>query len=611
MADTPVRTAGKAPAQPMWLAVAALLVAIFVADTLTPLEINIAMLYVAPLLVVARFARPAAIVATAAACAALATASFAILSLHPTAAEFSAGVNLLLAYAALMTTTIISIQGWRSGQRLQEQASLLHLTHDTIFVRGMDDVIRYWNRGAEELYGWPAELAVGKVSHDLLQTRFPAPIEDINAELAETGRWEGELTHARRDGSKVVVASRWSLLRDSAKRPELVLETNNDVTSRRQAEYLTGQVFETVPDVMYILGPDHRVQRANPAYARNYDRSPESLVGEHLRDLIGDELFEQTIEPNLRRCFAGESIGISGWWDSPTGRRFLSVDYAPLRPNSDTVEGVLMVAHDLTEQMLAAEALQAAQADLAHANRVATMGQLTASIAHEVNQPIHAVALSAKAALRWLGADPPAADEAQRALNRVVHNAALAGEVLARIRSLVRKAPAKKEPFALREAVRDVLALTAGEADKAGVNVESRLAPGLPLVFGDRVQLQQVILNLVMNAIEAMGAAQDGPRRLQVQAGADDAGGIKVRVSDTGPGLAAEMVNRVFEPFFTTKAQGMGMGLAICRSIVESHGGKLSLAPNEPRGAVFEIFLPATEETVDGELTAGEAEGAV
>ena len=592
MTVQPGRQTGRRIARLPWLVVGGLMVAIFVADLASPIQINLSMLYVAAVLLTARFAGPRGIIWTAVGCAILATASFAVL-FEPTESEISPGANLLIALAALAMTTFIAVQGHSRAWRLREQASLLDLTHDTIFVRGMDDVIRYWNRGAEELYGWPAELAVGKVSHKLLETRFPAPIETIDAELSETGRWDGELVHTRRDGSQVVVATRWSLQRDREGRPALVLETNNDVTSRRQLEHLMGQVFETVPDGMCVIGPDYRVQRANPIFARFHNRTPGSVVGAHLLELNGREIFERVVEPNVSRVLAGEDASYSGWFPTPRGRRYLRVTFSPLRPNPDRVEAVLMVARDQTNEMRAAEALQAAQADLAHANRVATMGQLTASIAHEVSQPIHAVALSAKAALRWLKADPPANEEAHEALARVVHNASLAGEVLARIRSLVRKAPPRRESFALDEAIRDVLALTASEADKTGVTVERCLSADLPPVFGDRVQLQQVILNLAMNAIEAMSGTHEGPRRLCVRAEQHSVDGVLIQVADSGQGLASETARRVFEPFFTTKPHGMGMGLSICRSIVEAHGGKLSASPNEPRGTVFAFTLPA------------------
>ena len=621
----PRRPAGTSSVRLQWLGVGALAVATFTAEL--TLRTRYSVLYLAAVLLAARFAGSRGIVATALGCAFLAVFGFG-LQLQPGAAEIGPGANLLFGLASIAVATVIIVRGNAGMQRIREQASLLDLTHDTIIVRGMDDVIRYWNRGAEELYGWPAELALGKVSHALLQTRFPAPLETINAELAESGRWEGELVHTRRDGSQLVVATRWALQRDGEGRPAAVMATNSDVTMAHKAEYLMGKVFDAAPGGMCVIGPDYRLQRCNPAIARWLGRDLDGLIGASYVELVGGrEVFEAIIgsgpsratSPSagfglsrataLSRAFAGQEVSYSAWFNSVSGPQCASITLSPLRPNSDQVEAVLFVVHDQTEEMRAAEALQSAQADLAHANRIATMGQLTASIAHEVSQPLHAVGLSAKAALRWLAGDPPANEEAQDALARVVRNASLAGEVLTRIRNLAKKAPPQRQAFALDQALRDVLALTASEAARTGVTVEPFLAADLPPVFGDRVQLQQVILNLVMNAIEAMSDTPEGPRRVSVTAEAHGGDGVLIRVADTGPGLAPEAAQRVFEPFFTTKPQGMGMGLSICRSIVEAHGGKLSASPNEP-GTIFAFTLPAAPSGAVAESIDAEADPA-
>jgi PAS domain S-box-containing protein len=479
-----------------------------------------------------------------------------------------------------------------SPERPQWKASLLDLTHDTIFVRGMDDVITYWNRGAAQLYGWSGEEAIGQISHQLLQTTFPAPLDEINAELLLNGRWEGELIQTKRDATRVTVASRWSLQRDTQGRPAMILEINNDITERRQAEYLTGQVFESSPDGMCIVGRDYRFQRVNPAYARLLDLSPESVTGKLVADLISPQVYEETTKPSLDRCFAGEDVSHVSWLPSHLGPLYLAVSYSPLRRSSEHVEAVLAIVRDLTALALASDALRSAQADLAHVNRVATMGQLTASIAHEVNQPIAAAVINAKAALRWLETHPPDLGEVRQALDRVLESGRRAGDVIGRIRAAISKAPPRKSRFDLNEAVSDVIALTRNEALKHGVAVHSWLARDSLSVEGDRVQLQQVILNLIMNAIEAMSGAEDGPRELQVSAERDAAGHALVTVRDSGPGLDPQSVARVFEAFYTTKPEGMGMGLAICRSIVEEHGGRLWASANEPRGAVFQLTLP-------------------
>jgi C4-dicarboxylate-specific signal transduction histidine kinase len=240
------------------------------------------------------------------------------------------------------------------------------------------------------------------------------------------------------------------------------------------------------------------------------------------------------------------------------------------------------------------------QMELAHANRVATMGQLSASIAHEINQPIAAVIANASAGLRWLGARPPELEQVRQALGRIVRDGTRAGEVIGRIRALVKKVPPRRELFLdINQAIREVIALTQTEMQRNDVSLHSRLADDLPFVSADRVQLQQVMINLIINSIEAMACAGDGPRELTIVSGIDDVNDVIVEVHDTGPGLDPEKLDRLFQSFYTTKPDGIGMGLAISRSIVEAHGGRLSATPNEPRGAVFRMTLPV-EETLAG-----------
>ncbi len=231
--------------------------------------------------------------------------------------------------------------------------------------------------------------------------------------------------------------------------------------------------------------------------------------------------------------------------------------------------------------------------DLAHANRVATMGQLTASIAHEVNQPIAATVTNAGAAPRWLNAPRPDLEEARQALARIVRDGHHAGEVIGRIRALIKKAPPRKGDMAINDAILEIVALTHGEAIKNGVSVRTQLAEGLPLIQGDRVQLQQVILNLMINAIEAMGGTNDAPRELLIVTETAEPSAVQVAVQDSGPGLAPEVLERLFDAFYSTKPTGLGLGLSICRSIIEAHDGRLWATANVPRGAVFQFTLPA------------------
>lgn len=259
----------------------------------------------------------------------------------------------------------------------------------------------------------------------------------------------------------------------------------------------------------------------------------------------------------------------------------------------DAYQGVAFVL-DLTERKRAADAIREVQAELAHANRLATMGQLTASIAHEVNQPIGAARNNAHAALRFLERNPPELDEVSEALKCVVSDTYRAGDIIGRIRDQVRKVPPREESVDLNDAIGNVIALVRGELSKHCVTVHMLLGEGLPPVRGDRVQLQQVMLNLILNGMEAMTGLDADLRTLMIRTESSPSqGGLLVTVADAGPGIAPEDRERVFESFYTTKANGVGIGLAICRSIIDAHGGRLWADAHRPHGAVFSFTLPA------------------
>jgi C4-dicarboxylate-specific signal transduction histidine kinase len=318
----------------------------------------------------------------------------------------------------------------------------------------------------------------------------------------------------------------------------------------------------------------------------------EKMVGMHVADLVGREVFEQRGKPNLDRCFAGEEVSFAEWFATARGRKYRAISYSPLRPDSQRVEAALMIARDLTEHMLASEALREAQMQLAHVNRVTTMGQLAASIAHEVNQPVAAIVTNAEAGLRWLGARPPNLEEIRQSLDDIIKDGHRAGDVIDRIRALIKKVPPRNDPLDINEIVLEVIALTRSEVLRNGVSLQTQLANGSPLVQGDRIQLQQVILNLIVNAIEATSGASEGARELLVSTGKDASNAVLVAVRDSGPGLDPEGLGRLFDAFYTTKPGGMGIGLSICRSIIEVHGGRIWATANVPQGAVFQFTLP-------------------
>jgi C4-dicarboxylate-specific signal transduction histidine kinase len=250
------------------------------------------------------------------------------------------------------------------------------------------------------------------------------------------------------------------------------------------------------------------------------------------------------------------------------------------------------VVERTNQLMLASEALREAQAELAHVNRVTTMGELSASITHEVMQPVAAAVSNTSAALRWLGKEPPDLERSREALNRIFENVNRATDVIGRIRALIKKAPPRKDDLDINKVILEVIALARAEVVKNGVSVKTQLVEGLPLIQGDRVQLQQVLLNLIINAVQAMSGVSEGSRELLIGTGKDASSGVLVAVQDSGSGLDAENSERLFDPFYTTKPGGMGMGLSICRSIVEAHGGRISASRNAGPGATVQFTLP-------------------
>jgi PAS domain S-box-containing protein len=383
-------------------------------------------------------------------------------------------------------------------------------------------------------------------------------------------------------------------LRVAERTAELMRSNDNlrrEIADRNQAEYLTRQVFECSPDAVLIIGRDYRYKRVNPVHAQNWGRPAESMVGMHMAELVGVEFFEQRLRPFLDRCFAGETVRLEDWFDNARGHRFISASYSPLRSGSQQVEAALVIARDLTEHAMASEALRQAQADLAHTSRMTTMGELTASLAHEVNQPITAAVNGASTCVRWLTRDNPDLAEAREAAAGAIRNAKRAADIINRIRSILKKGDSKRELADVNVLIREMIALLRSETNRYSIPVRAELDAGLPKVMADPVQVQQVVMNLIMNGIDAMKDT-DQTRELAIQSRLATDQQLMISISDTGVGLPPQHKEKIFDAFFTTKPYGIGMGLRISRSIVESHGGRLWAADNSPHGATFSFTLP-------------------
>ena len=342
------------------------------------------------------------------------------------------------------------------------------------------------------------------------------------------------------------------------------------------------------------------ILEANDAFLRMVGYEREDLVSGRVRwlDLTPPESREDSEQALAEAIRTGRAQPYEKEYVSKDGR-LVPVIVGLASFEASRKEGVAFVL-DLTERKEAEKKVRESehrfrevQTELEHANRVATMGQLTASIAHEVNQPIAATVTSAQAALRWLRAQPPNIGEVDQVLSRIVKDSTRAADVLGRIRQMVKKAPPRKEPVDINEAIREVIELTRGEAAKSGASVETQLSDGLPLIEGDRVELQQVLLNLIVNALEAMSGVSEDARHLQIDTQHDDSNCVLVTVRDSGPGFSVQNTEHIFAPFYTSKPTGLGMGLSICRSIIDAHGGRLWASPNEPRGATVQFTVPA------------------
>jgi PAS domain S-box-containing protein len=400
----------------------------------------------------------------------------------------------------------------------------------------------------------------------------------------------------------VFAAARIAVLRLLASQAAIALENARLYRDLAEREAKIRRLVDANIIGIFISRRDGRIVEANDAFLKmvGYDREDLTIGRLRWTDLTPPEwldttagALEQIDTTGAAQAYEKEYLRKDG------GRVPVLVGAAAFDQTRD--EGVTFVL-DLTErkrtEVEARESEQRyreVQMELVHANRVATMGQLSASIAHEINQPIGAAITYADAGLRWLGANPPNLEEARQAFGLILKSGVRAGEVMDRIRALAKKAPPQKGSLEINEVILEVIVLTSREMEKNGISAQTQLAKGLPAIQGDRVQLQQVILNLPINAIEAVSGMKEGPRELLISTIMNEHDDVAVSVRDSGPGLNSDSLERLFDPFYTTKSDGMGMGLSICQSIVEEHRGRIWATANVPRGAAFHFTIPLSQ----------------
>jgi PAS domain S-box-containing protein len=574
-----------------------LAIGIFVVDTSVLLPDAVAVLYVVVVLLSVNFLQWRGVLLVSLGCAGLAVLGY--LLQHGALYAGDPLVRLFVSLLAIGTTAFLALKNQAGAAVLRERAQLLDLTHDTIFVRDMNDVITYWNLGAAELYGWQSDQAIGKVIHQLTQTIFPAPLEEINAKLLRTGRWEGELVHTRADGVQVVVASRWSLQRDARGRPVAILETNNDITYRKRMEealrrneaYLSeAQRLSRTGSFGWSVATGKIIWSDETFRIFGYDKAPFVTVDMLVQRTHPDDraTVQQTID---RAARDGKDFSHEYRLLMPDG----SVTYVhavarAVKDASGDIEFVGAVT-DVTATRRAEQALRQSQMELAHVTRVKTLGELTASIAHEVNQPLAAIVTNGEVSLRLLDREAPDLAEVREAVGDVISNGRRASEIIQRLRALSKKTETQKVALDINDVVREVIPLVQHEVLSHRVSLRRELASALPAVLGDRVQLQQVIINLIVNGMEAMTTVTDRPRELVVRSQLDDGGRVLVAVEDSGVGIDPDNAKKLFNAFYTTKPSGMGMGLSICRSIIEDHDGTLWASRNAGPGATFQFAL--------------------
>jgi PAS domain S-box-containing protein len=492
-----------------------------------------------------------------------------------------------------------------SARRFSEERHRLVMESASDSVVSVDEsgIIRFANRATDRIFGYePAEL-IGKpliiLMPELMRDAHTAGFQRYLVTGQRHMNWQGmELLGLRKNGQEFAIEVSFGELSDNGQR--VFTGFIRDISERklaqdklRASERSLRELTETIPQMLWSADADGSINYCNQRVLDYTGLSAAEVRGGHWMKAVHHDDTGGMAEAWSRAVSTGEPFQYEFrcFRISDHSYRWCISRAVPLRDQDNRVirwYGTVVDLHDWRE---AQQALQITQAELARVSRLTTMGELAASIAHEVNQPLTAVTNNSSACLRLLANHNLEPEVLHRTLEEIIADATRASAVIARIRAFIKKRPAENTQLDVNELIQEVLGLLVHELQNNKIRLDCQLTKALPPVLGDRVQVQQVLLNLIMNGIEAMSTVTDRPRQLSVQSRTDSSGEALIAVADSGIGLGREE-DRLFSPFFTTKANGMGMGLTISRSLIEAHGGRLWAAPNDPEGAVFSFTLP-------------------
>ena len=513
------------------------------------------------------------------------------------------------AYQALASIDHLTAQMRRAETYVAEAhrltRSIVDSALDAVVAMDADGIITDWSKRAEDIFGWTRMEAIGRrMSETIIPIRYRLSHETGLRGFLKTGQGpilnqRIEITALRRDGSEFPVELTVTPLKsdDTWTFSSFVRDISDRKRSEEQlrtSELNLRRMTETIPQMLWSATPDGAVDYCNSRVLDYTGLSQEEIKGAGWMKTIHPDDADHMARAWARSVESGDPFQFEFRClrSSDNMYRWCVFSALPLRaPNGGILKWYGTVV-DFNDRRQAQEDLHNTQAELAHVNRVMTMGELTASIAHEVNQPLAAIIASGDSCTAWLASEPPNLDKARAAASRIIQAATQATAVVQRIRAQFKKTTSVTTSVNMNALIEETFAFVQHEARRKNVSLRTELNAALPTVTGDRVQLEQVILNLMMNGIESMASLDRQPKRLVIRSALMNPGELLVSIADTGPGINAQLMGRLFAPFFTTKPEGIGMGLPISRSIIEAHGGRLWAANNEPCGAVFHFSLP-------------------